>query len=159
MILFTCCIFVFFCTPFLTAQSYLQKDSLKVKVLRVLDGDTYLVQYRKSEPIKIRLRMPDPHDTVDTFDASPRRALKQSVRLGITIDSVQKLAKATTLFVDSLIISVKGSVILRKYEDQIALGRQFSYDRLLRGVEVRGRHLGEILRERGLSVEKLTRKK
>jgi endonuclease YncB( thermonuclease family) len=137
----------------LYAQAFLQRDSLKVTVLRVVDGDTYLVKYRKADPFKVRLRMPDPLDTVNTFDSSLRFARKQAVRVGLTVDSVQSLARRALDFVDSLITEAKGRVMLRKYPDQESLMKQISFDRLLRGVEVRGVHLGTLLRERHLTVE------
>lgn len=131
-----------FCSTSVFAQSYLTKDSLKVKVERVIDGDTYVVVYRK-ESFTVRARMPDPHDTLDTFDTHLKQARKQAARYGITVDSVRVLSEAATHFMDSLLTGKK--VVLRKYPDQLYIGTQFSYGRLLRGVELHGVNVGELL--------------
>ncbi len=132
------------------AQSGLMRDKAKVRVLRVIDGDTFLVQYRQ-ETVKIRLRLENPRDTVDTFDTKTQRAKKQAQRCGISVDSVKALSEQATMLMDSLLTDKK--VILRRYPDQTDLGRQFSFDRLLRGVEWKGKNVAIILRERNLTVE------
>jgi endonuclease YncB( thermonuclease family) len=135
------------------AQSGIMRDGVKVRVLRVIDGDTFLVQYR-SDTTKIRLRMENPRDTVDTFDKIPRRAKQQAARCGISVDSVRALSHEATAYMDSLLTDK--TVRLRRYDDQTDLGRQFSYDRLLRGVEWRGKNVALLLRKRHLTVESFT---
>lgn len=133
------------------AQSGIMRDKAEVLVLRVIDGDTFLVQYRKTETVKIRLRMENPRDTVDTFDTKTQRAKKQAQRCGISVDSVRALSREATHVMDSLFT---GKVVrLRRYADQTDLGRQFSFDRLLRGVEWKGKNVATILRKRNLTVE------
>ena len=132
------------------AQSGIMRDKANVRVLRVVDGDTFLVQYR-NETVKIRLRMENPRDTVDTFDTKAQRAKKQAQRCGISVDSVRALSREATHVMDSLFT---GKVVrLRRYADQTDLGRQFSFDRLLRGVEWKGKNVATILRKRNLTVE------
>jgi hypothetical protein len=125
-----------------SAQAFVQKDSLKVKVLRVIDADTYMVQYRK-DVFTVRVRNENPKDTLDTWDKGLRQAHKQSARYGIAVDSIRTLGERATLFMDSVLSGKR--VVLRRYADQFTMAQQWSYNRLLRGVEFEGRHVREIL--------------
>ncbi len=132
-------------TSRLSAQAFLEKDSLKATVLRVIDADTYQVKYRK-DVFNVRLRNPNPKDTIDTWDKNLRQARKQSARYGISVDSVRALGNEATTYMDSLLTGKK--VILRRYPDQITASAQWSYNRLLRGVELGGLHLSSIFPEK-----------
>jgi endonuclease YncB( thermonuclease family) len=137
------------------SQSSTTHDSIKVRIIRVIDGDTYLVKYANRHTFKIRLRCENPRDTLDTFDSRMPKAGKQAARFGISVDSVRSLSATATAFVDSLL---RDKIVrLRRYDDQTDLARQFSYDRLLRGVEYKGRNLAELLRERRLTVDSFTK--
>lgn len=155
-------LFIFFCTGFLSlltvnnlySQAFRIRDSLKAKVIRVIDGDTYLVKYR-SNVFKVRLRMPDPKDTIDTFDRNRQRAQKQARSRNISLDSVLVLAEQAKRFADSLLVGKR--VLLRLYADQTDFMKLSSFDRLLRGVELiadsTGTNIGYYLRSRGLTVK------
>jgi endonuclease YncB( thermonuclease family) len=131
-------LFPFFQTQ---AQPYLTKDSLKVKVRRVIDGDTYEVVYRKKHVFSVRVRMPNPKDTLDTFDTNLKQARKQALQHGISVDSVQTLAAEATRFVEALLGDK--TVLLRRYEDQTTIVKQFSFNRVLRGVEFEGKNIAD----------------
>lgn len=132
----------FFSTTAISAQAFLEKDSLKVKVLRVIDADTCMVQYRK-DVFNVRLRTANPKDSIDTWDKGLRQARKQSARYGISVDSVRTLGKMAFAFMDSLLTDKY--VVLRRFPDQTLPGKQWSYNRLLRGVEYKGVPVGEII--------------
>jgi hypothetical protein len=127
------------------AQAFLEKESLKVTVLRVIDADTYMVKYR-NDVFNVRLRNPDPKDTIDTWDKNLRQARKQSARYGISVDSVRSLGNQATAYMDSLLTGKR--VILRRYPDQFSASAQWSYNRLLRGVEIDGAHISTIIPSR-----------
>ncbi len=131
----------------------LNRDTINVRVVKVTDADTYKVQYRTYRIFPIRLRMPIPTDTVDTFDRNVRRAKKQAARLGISLDSVRVLAVQATAFTDSVLKANKYQVKIIHYPDQNVPAKDVSFNRLLRGVVVDGKHLGTLLRERGFTVE------
>lgn len=132
---------------------HLWRDTINVKVEKVIDADTYRVKYRNYEPFTVRLRMENPKDTVDSFDKNFQRAKKQMTKTSLSLDSVRLLARIATEFVDSVMKRHKYRVKLLTYPDQTVIGKDISFQRLLRGVVVDNHHIGDLLRERKLTAE------